>query len=51
MTGTFNPQIAIVNAKLVDIPLESRYSPKWWRKGLNVMLQNQLGKIHMEVLQ
>jgi len=27
MTGTFNPRIAIINAKLADIPLDTGYSP------------------------
>jgi len=51
MGGTFNPLIALVNAKQADKPLESRYSPKQWWKGLNMMLQKQLSNIHVEKLQ
>jgi len=32
MVGTFNPEIAIVNATLADILLLSGYLPKRWRK-------------------
>jgi len=39
MAGTFNPDIALLNAMMADILLLSGYSPRQWRKGLNIMLQ------------
>jgi len=50
MAGTFNPEIALLNATMVDILLQSGYSPWRWRKGLNVMLQKQVGNINVEKL-
>ena len=35
---------------MTDIPLTSGYSPQRWRKGLNVMLQKQVGNINVEKL-
>ncbi len=50
MAGTFNPEIALLNATMADILLQSGYSPWRWRKGLNVMLQKQVGNINVEKL-
>jgi len=50
MVGTFNPNIAIMNATMVDIPLLTGYTPSCWKKGLNVMLQKQAGNINVENL-
>jgi len=50
MAGMFNPEIAIVNARMAEIPLVSGYSPRQLLKGLNVMLQKQAGNINMEKL-
>jgi len=48
MAGTFNPDIAIMNTTMANIPLISGYAPKRWRKGLNVMLKKQVGNLSME---
>jgi len=50
MAGTFNLEIALLNATMVDILLASGYSPRRWQKGLNVMLQKQAGNINLETL-
>jgi len=50
MAGTFNPDIAKLDAKMVDIPLISGYSPRRWCKGLNIMLQKQAGNLNVEKL-
>jgi len=50
MAGMFNPEIALLNATMVDILLVSGYSPRQWWKGLNVMLQKQAGNINVEKL-
>jgi len=51
MAGTFNPNIAIMNATMADIPMLTSYVPARWKKGLNVMLQKQAGNINVEKLQ
>jgi len=50
MVGNFNPRIAIINIKLANIPLDTGYSPTWWQKVLNVMLQKQLGNLQVKNL-
>jgi len=51
MAGMFNPNIAIMNATMADIPMLTGYTPARWKKGLNVMLQKQVGNINAEKLQ
>jgi len=50
MAGTYDTQIAKFNAILACIPAAADYSPTWWRKGLNVMLEKSLGDIDVEWL-
>jgi len=38
MAGILNLEIALLNATMVDILLESGHSPRRWQKGLNAML-------------
>jgi len=51
MAGTFNPEIALLNAMMVDILLVSGYSPRRWQKGLNVMLEKQARNLNVEKLE
>jgi len=51
MVGTFNPTIAIFNARLADIGMSSGYSLKRWHTGLNIMLQKQVGNLNVDKLQ
>jgi len=39
IAGTFNPNIAIINAKMVELPQHWGKSLKQWTKRLNVMLE------------
>jgi len=39
MVGMFNPDILIFNASMADIPMQTGYSPNWWKEGLNIMLE------------
>jgi len=48
MVGMFNPNIAIMNATVADIPMLTGYAPARWKNGLNVMLQKQVGNINVE---
>ena len=50
MAGTFNPTIAIFNARLANLGFTTGYSLKRWRKGLNVMLEKQAGNFNVEKL-
>jgi len=50
ITGTFNPEILVINATLADIPLQTRFSPDRWRKGLNVLLEKSPGNFNVEKL-
>jgi len=38
VVGTFNLEIAILNATMANIPLLASYTPKQWPKDLNIML-------------
>jgi len=40
MAGTFNPTIAVFNARLANLGFTTGYSLKWWKKGLNVLLES-----------
>jgi len=50
ITGTFNPEILVINATLADIPLQTGFSPDRWRKGLNVLLEKSPGNFNVEKL-
>ncbi len=50
MAGTFNPEIAIFNVTMADLPMRTSYSPQRWRKGLNVMLEKTPGNFNVEKL-
>jgi len=50
IAGNFNPDILVFNAKLVDIPFSTRYSPTQWCRGLNVMLEKSPGNFNVEKL-
>jgi len=50
MAGTFNPEIAIFNATMADLPMRTGYSPQRWREGLNVMLEKTPGNFNVEKL-
>jgi len=50
MAGTFNPEIAIFNATMADLPMCTGYSPRRWREGLNVMLEKTPGNFNVEKL-
>jgi len=50
MAGTFNPTIAIFNARLANLGFTTGYSLKRWRQGLNVMLEKQAGNFNVEKL-
>jgi len=51
MAGTFNPTIAVFNARLANLGFTTSYSLKCWWTGLNVMLEKQKGNLNMEKLQ
>jgi len=50
MAGTFNPTIAVFNAKLANLGFTTGYSLKRWQKGLNVLLEKQPGNLNVEKL-
>jgi len=50
MAGTFNPEILVVNAMLVDIPLKTGFSYACWKKGLNIMIEKMVGDFNIEKL-
>jgi len=50
MAGTFNPTIAVFNARLANLGFTTGYSLKRWKKGLNVLLEKQLGNLNVEKL-
>jgi len=55
MAGTFNPTIAILTAKMAELPQMQGISLKRWKKGLNVLLEKipgncNLDKLHIIVL-
>jgi len=50
IAGTFDPEKLVINAKLVDIPLHTGFSPAHWHKGLNVMLEKTPGNYNVEKL-
>ncbi len=50
MAGTFNPTIAIFNARLANLGFTTGYSLKRWRTGLNVMLEKIVGNFNVEKL-
>ncbi len=50
MAGTFNPTIAVFNARLANLGFTMGYSLKRWRKGLNVLLEKQPGNLNVEKL-
>jgi len=50
MAGTSNPTIAVFNTRLANLGFTTGYSLKRWRKGLNVLLEKQLGNLNVEKL-
>jgi len=36
MAGMFNLMIAVLNAKMAEMPLVTRHTPSQWKKGLNI---------------
>jgi len=46
----FNLIIAVMNAKMAEMPLTTRYAPTRWKKGLNIMLQKQTGNLNVKKL-
>ncbi len=50
MAGTFNPTIAVFNARLANLGFMMGYSLKCWHTGLNVMLEKQAGNFNVEKL-
>jgi len=50
MAGTFNPTIAVFNARLANLGFTMGYSLKRWRKGLNMLLEKQPGNLNVEKL-
>jgi len=50
MAGTFNPTIAVFNARLANLGFTTGYSLKRWKKGLNVLLEKQPGNLNVEKL-
>jgi len=50
ITGTFNPEILVVNAALADIPLHTCFTYDCWKKGLNVMIEKTTGDFNVEKL-
>jgi len=39
MAGSFNPDIVLFDAMMVNLPMKTGYSPQHWQEGLNVMLE------------
>jgi len=50
MAGTFNPEIAVINAHLANIPLRTGFSYDWWKKGINVMIEKTCGDFNVKKL-
>jgi len=50
MAGTFNPTVAVFNARLANLGFTTGYSLKRWQKGLNVLLEKQPGNLNVEKL-
>jgi len=50
IAGTFNPTIAIINAKMADWPQQMGRPLRRWYKGLNVMLEKVPGNCNLEKL-
>jgi len=50
MAGTFNPTIAIFNARLANMGFTTGYSLNRWKAGLNVLLEKQPGNLNVEKL-
>jgi len=50
IAGTFNPNIAIINAKMADWPQCKGRPLRRWTKGLNVMLEKIPGNCNLEKL-
>jgi len=48
MAGTFNPTVAVFNARLANLGFTTGYSLKRQRKGLNVLLKKQPGNLNVE---
>jgi len=50
IAGTFNPTIAIFNARLANLGFTTGYSLKRWRTGLNIMLEKMAGNFNIKKL-
>jgi len=50
MAGTFNPNIAVMNVKMTEMPITTGYAPECWKKGRNIMLQKQAGNLNVKKL-
>jgi len=50
ITGTFNPTIAVFNARLANLGFTTGYLLKRWQMGLNVMLEKMAGNFNIEKL-
>jgi len=50
MAGTFNPNIAAMNATMAEMPITTGYTPERWKKGCNIMLQKQAGNLNVKKL-
>jgi len=50
IAGTFNPTIAIFNARLANLGFTTGYLLKRWRMGLNVILEKMAGNFNVEKL-
>jgi len=50
MAGTFNPTIAILTAKMAGLPQKHGIALKYWKKGLNVLLEKILGNCNVDKL-
>jgi len=46
MASTFNPTIAVFNARLVNLGFTTGYSLKHWWTGLNIILEKQAGNFN-----
>jgi len=51
IAGTFNPHIAIVNAKMAKLPQSRGKALRHWTKGLNVMLEKIPRNCNLDKLQ
>jgi len=50
ITGTFNPDILIINATMANIPLWTGFAYDRWKKGINVMIKKTNGNFNVEKL-